>query len=54
MPDCKDTLQKLKSNIAKVIVGKEQTVELLLVCLAAGGHALIEESSLRRTCFRVM
>lgn len=43
MPDCLDTLRKLKENIAKVIVGKEQTVELLLVCLAAGGHALIED-----------
>ena len=40
---CADTLQKLRENISKVIVGKEQTVNLLLVCLAAGGHALIED-----------
>ena len=43
MPDSTLTLQKLRENISKVIVGKEQTVDLLLTCLAAGGHALIED-----------
>ena len=43
MSDHHHTLQKLRDNIAKVIVGKEQTVDLLLVCLAAGGHVLIED-----------
>ena len=40
---CADILQRLRDNISKVIVGKEQTVNLLRVCLAAGGHALIED-----------
>ena len=43
MSDHTQTLQMLRENIAKVIVGREQTVDLLLVCLAAGGHALIED-----------
>ena len=43
MTDCKETLQKLRANISKVIVGREKTIDLLLVCLAAGGHALIED-----------
>lgn len=43
MSQCTKTLQRLRENISKVIVGKEQTVDLLLVCLAAGGHVLIED-----------
>lgn len=43
MPDVTFILQNLRENIAKVIVGKDQTVDLLLVCLAAGGHALLED-----------
>jgi MoxR-like ATPase len=33
----------IQANIARVIVGKSDTVELLLVALAAGGHVLIED-----------
>ena len=36
-------LQKLQNHISKVIIGKEQTIELLLVGLAAGGHVLLED-----------
>ena len=43
MSDCAQTLQLLRDNIAKVMIGKERTADLLLVCLAAGGHALIED-----------
>lgn len=43
MPDSKETLRRMRENIAKVVVGREQTIDLLLVCLAAGGHALIED-----------
>nr|WP_297863628.1 MoxR family ATPase [uncultured Acetatifactor sp.] len=35
--------EKLFSNIAKVIVGKEQTVRLLLTALLAEGHVLLED-----------
>lgn len=34
---------KIKSNISKVIVGKEDTVDLLLTALVAGGHVLLED-----------
>ena len=35
--------QKLKDSIAKVIVGKEEQAELLLVALLSGGHVLLED-----------
>ncbi|HWQ14562.1 MAG TPA: MoxR family ATPase [Roseiflexaceae bacterium] len=33
----------VRSNVARVIVGKAQAVELLLVALLCGGHALLED-----------
>jgi len=41
--DCFKTLTAIKSNIESVIVGKSETIDLLLICLACGGHALIED-----------
>jgi MoxR-like ATPase len=38
-----DLCQRLYDNIAKVIVGKQKTVELLLVALLAEGHVLMED-----------
>jgi len=38
-----DILSALKANIASVIVGREQTVELLLTALCCGGHVLVED-----------
>jgi MoxR-like ATPase len=35
--------EKVLGNIAKVIVGKEQTVKLLLTALLADGHVLLED-----------
>jgi MoxR-like ATPase len=32
----------LKSSMGRVIIGQEQVVELLITCLLAGGHALVE------------
>lgn len=32
---------ELIDNISKVIVGKEETIELLLTCMLAGGHVLL-------------
>ena len=37
------TAAALASNIARVIVGKEQAVELLLIALLSDGHVLIED-----------
>lgn len=35
-------LQNLKTEIAKVIIGQEETVDQLLITFLAGGHALLE------------
>ena len=37
------TVTKIKENIAKVIIGKKDTVDLLLTSLVAGGHVLLED-----------
>ena len=36
-------LSNIKNNIGKVIVGREQTIELLLTALCCGGHVLLED-----------
>ncbi len=36
-------VEKVKENISKVIVGKEEQTELLLLALVCGGHVLIED-----------
>jgi MoxR-like ATPase len=36
-------IEAVRANIEKVIVGKTTEIELLLVCLAAGGHILLED-----------
>lgn len=36
-------LQAVRDNIAKVIVGKDDTVRLLLTAMIAGGHVLLED-----------
>ncbi|MFZ7102730.1 MAG: AAA family ATPase [Peptococcaceae bacterium] len=39
----KDSLSKLKQNIAKVVVGYEDIIDLLMVGFLANGHILIED-----------
>jgi len=39
----KESIGKIKESISSVVVGKEDTVEKLLVALLAGGHVLIED-----------
>ncbi len=38
-----ELLQKIKENIAKVIIGKSEVMDLLLTSLVAGGHVLLED-----------
>lgn len=38
-----ETIQKLKENIQKVIIGNSQTIDFLLAALLAGGHVLLED-----------
>ena len=37
-----EDFQRVRSEIAKIVVGHEEVVEGLLVCLLCGGHALLE------------
>ena len=39
----KGTLERLRANMRRAILGKDDVIEQLLVCLAAGGHLLIED-----------
>jgi MoxR-like ATPase len=39
----KGSLDRLRANMRLVILGKDDVIEQLLVCLAAGGHLLIED-----------
>jgi MoxR-like ATPase len=43
LQEVKDAADKLVSNISKVIVGKKETIELVLVALLCEGHVLIED-----------
>ncbi|GAB6090922.1 AAA family ATPase [Spirochaeta dissipatitropha] len=36
-------IKKIQDNIARVIIGKTKSIELLLTALAAGGHCLIDD-----------
>lgn len=42
-PAVKSSLSKLREAIGRTIKGKDRVVEQALVCLAAGGHVLIED-----------
>ena len=39
---CQQDYQRLRAELAKVIVGQEQVIEQLMVTMLAGGHALLE------------
>lgn len=39
----RETVDKLRKNISQVIVGKDETVSLLIVALLTGGHILLED-----------
>lgn len=41
--ECREYGRKLLENIGKVIVGKEETLQLLLAALLSGGHVLLED-----------
>ena len=38
-----EVFKKIHDNISQVIIGKSSVTKLLLTCLAAGGHALLED-----------
>lgn len=41
--DCSKLLQKIVENIGTVIIGKKNTVELVVLSLISGGHVLLED-----------
>jgi len=41
--DIKNIADRLRENIAKVIIGKDKVIDLLLIALACQGHVLIED-----------
>jgi MoxR-like ATPase len=41
--NAKGALDRLRANMRQAILGKDDVLEQLLVCLAAGGHLLIED-----------
>jgi len=43
MEDTRVWINKVKENIGKVLVGKEDTIDLVLTSLVAGGHVLLED-----------
>lgn len=43
MEQTRTWVQVLRENIGKVLVGKEETIDLVLTTLAAGGHVLLED-----------
>jgi len=42
-PRIRETLQRIKENIGKVILGKDDVIDQVLVTLVAGGHLLLED-----------
>ncbi|MDQ2798155.1 MAG: AAA family ATPase, partial [Armatimonadota bacterium] len=43
MVDFETGLRKMEDNLGGVIRGKAESIRLLLICLLAGGHALLED-----------
>lgn len=43
LQEIRQLADRIKSNITKVIVGKEDTIELVLISLICSGHVLIED-----------
>ena len=39
----REHIERLKQNLSRTIVGKEDAIRLTLVALLAGGHALLED-----------
>lgn len=42
LPDCQQQVERVRQEIAKVLVGQKEVVEQLLWAVFAGGHALLE------------
>ena len=43
LEEAKAKIDEVKTNIGKVIIGKDDVIEKMLICLIAGGHVLLED-----------
>ena len=43
LKEAKAKIDEVKANIGKVIIGKDDVIEKMLICLIAGGHVLLED-----------
>ena len=43
IPDAQVLIKKIRDNIAKVMIGKQDTLDLLLIALISHGHVLLED-----------
>ena len=43
IPDAQVLINKIRDNIAKVMIGKQDTLDLLLIALISHGHVLLED-----------
>lgn len=43
LSECQNIAERIRGNIARVLIGQEKTIELLLTGLVAGGHILLED-----------
>ena len=41
--EVKTQADRIRSNVEKVIIGKSETIDLVLTALLAGGHILLED-----------
>ncbi len=39
----KDIASRIRENVGKVILGKDEIIDLLLTALVCGGHVLLED-----------
>ena len=40
--DFRDVFERIQTEVGKVMVGQDEVVEEVLICILAGGHALLE------------
>ena len=43
LQDVKELTEKLKNNVKKIIKGKDETIEIIIAAMYAGGHILLED-----------
>ena len=42
MQEFKDKIRQVREECSKLVVGQDETIELMMTCILAGGHVLLE------------